>query len=219
MVLMSFVCLAFPLRILLEYILYKKIVKRKYPLFTTANILDLSVSGLQIGAIILNDTYDRFANIVDQLVKHRGDPYYHGKVFVYLVLYGMTVAFLCFRFILLLKIFSFLGPLIKTFIEMIGITLRYMFIWFALILSFASIAHITLFNDHPELRTLFLTFSTMLNFIYGDYEPSIFTDTTFGSIFVSIFMMITYVIGLNFCIALITQAYSDIYELRYYHYN
>ena len=170
-----------------------------------------------VGAIYLIIQYWTYYNI-DRTLTRPEEKYYKiflstetenfqpKTVFVYLIIV------IVYRMLFQLVYFKAFGPIVQIIIKMIAKCLVFLNLSLMFLFAFTMMAFI-LFNDIDEFSSIFYSFNTMYQSIFGGFDFTIYTKSYitreyYGRIFMCLFMLGFAVLIMNFLIAILSEVYS-----------
>ena len=110
---------------------------------------------------------------------------------------------------------SHYGPLIRMIYLMLGTVLRFLFVYFCLIMMYVAIMTSLFYTKVESYSSYALTARTMFaaslaNFSFDDFTQMDFEVEIVGTILLGIYLLISVVICLNLLIALLSNIYEQI---------
>ena len=132
-------------------------------------------------------------------------------IFVYLVVV------LIYRLLYQMVYFETFGALVQIIIKMIANCFKFLILSFMFLVAFTLLGHI-LFNDITEFSTIFYSFNTMYQSVFGGFDFSIYANSTitfeyYGRIFMCLFLLGFAVLIMNFLIAILSEVYANYNEV------
>ena len=120
---------------------------------------------------------------------------------------------LIFRFLYQQIYFGERGALVQIVIKMVAKIVNFLFIYFTIMLAF-SLVGFGLFYDVTELSSLSSSFNTMFQSSLGGFDYTLFnnainTSPLAGRIFLSIYLLVSSILLLNFLIAILNDTYTE----------
>ena len=108
--------------------------------------------------------------------------------------------------------FKAFGPIVQIILKMIAKCLLFLTLSLMFLFAFTMMAFI-LFNDIDEFSSIFYSFNTMYQSIFGGFDFTIYTKSYitreyYGRIFMCLFMLGFAVLVMNFLIAVLSEVYS-----------
>ena len=170
-----------------------------------------------VGAIYLIIQYWTYYNINRTLTRAE-EKYYKmflstetgevqpKNIFVYLIIV------IVYRMLYQLVYFKAFGPIVQIIIKMI--TKCFVFLILSLMFLFAfTLMGFILFYDINEFSSIFYSFNTMYQSIFGGFDFTIYTKSNvtkeyYGRIFMCLFLLGFAVLVMNFLIAILSEVYS-----------
>ena len=112
--------------------------------------------------------------------------------------------------------FSEHGALVQILISMGTKIINFLLIYFTIMLVFSLIGY-GLFYDVAEFSTLSSSFKTMFQSSLGGFDYTIFnsainTSPLIGRIFLSIYLLVSSILLLNFLIAILNEMITEVYK-------
>ena len=108
--------------------------------------------------------------------------------------------------------FEIFGALVQTVIKMFISCAKFLVLTFIFVVSFSALGH-NLFNDIEEFSTIFRSFNTMYQSIFGGFDFAIYSNSSitpeyYGRLFMWVYLLGFAVLIMNFLIAILTDTYS-----------
>ena len=126
-----------------------------------------------------------------------------------------------FIWVLIIRLFHMLiyfdeygfGILIQTIVKMAIKVIRFLVLYFTIILAFSFVGY-GLFYDIEDYSSLFKSYNTMFKsslggFDYSIYDNSTKSSSTAGRIYLSIYLLVSTILLLNFLIAILNDTYIE----------
>ena len=218
----GFIILTFPLRIVLEYMFARKL-NRKFQIYTTDNIIDISLAIVFAYRIMLEYVYYR--NNLSSLTTQEliGTTYYKN---IYILekdadtlayLYSIASTLLWIKILLLLRVTRLLGPLIKMIQRMINDIMIFMILFSIQLIIFATVATL-LFTSLSTYSSFNDSMLTLFQATLGSFDYTTIAQNsrgeTLGDVFLTIFLIMNMILFLNLLIAILSTTYSNLWELK-----
>lgn len=124
---------------------------------------------------------------------------------------GIGIMGMWLRVVLIFRASSFLGPFIKVIGKMTSDILIFFVLYMVILIAFASVGNLV-FSDVSEYSSLFEASITLFSSSLGGFDFST-VSTTFGRIYLALFLIISLIMLLNLLIAILSTTYS-FYESR-----
>ena len=170
-----------------------------------------------IGAIYLIVRYNTYYNI-DRTLSRPEEKYY--KIFISTegegiqpkVIFFLLIVVMVYRMFYQMAFFETFGSLVQTVIKMFISCAKFLVLTFIFVLSFSALGH-NLFNDIDDFSTIFRSFNTMYQSIFGGFDFTIYANSSitpeyYGRLFMWIYLLGFAVLIMNFLIAILTDTYS-----------
>ena len=127
-------------------------------------------------------------------------------IFVYLILVVM------YRILYQMAYFKTFGPIVQIIIKMIANCFVFLIISLMFLISFTIMGYV-LFYDIAEFSTIFRSFNTMYQSIFGGFDFTIYSNSSktaeyYGRIYLCVFLLGFAVLIMNFLIAILSEVYS-----------
>ena len=204
-----------------DWLQYLSYIVRK--ISTSALSINLSVAIVidfvhTVGAIYLIIEYCTYYNISRTLSRSE-EKYY--KMFASTedrgvqpkVIFAYLVIVLVYRLLYQMIYFQTFGALVQIIIKMVGSCLKFLMLSFIFLVAFTILGHI-LFNDINEFQSIFWSFNTMYQSVFGGFDFAIYANSTitpeyYGRIFMCLYLLGFAVLIMNFLIAILSEVYSN----------
>ena len=203
------------LLILLSYFIRRISIKALSSNFALLFVLDLVYAGFAIYLIIRFSLYYN----VDRTLSRYEEKYY--AMFLEtktnnlqpMHWFWYIVCVLIFRILYQQIYFGELGALVQIIIKMVVKVVRFLFIYFTIMLAFSLVGY-GLFYDIDNYSTLPKSFNTMFGSSLGGfdftlYDNSTVSSATAGRIYLSIYLLTSTILLLNFLIAILNDTYTE----------
>ena len=115
------------------------------------------------------------------------------------------------RVVLIFRASEFLGPFIKVIGKMFADIIIFFILYILILISFASVGTLAFFRT-SAYTNLYESVITLFGSSLGGFDYSAI-DSTFGDIYLSVFLIVSLILLLNLLIAILSTTYSY-YETR-----
>ena len=170
-----------------------------------------------VGAIYLIIRYNTDYNI-DRTLSRSEEKYYkiflstEGEGIQPKVIFFLLIVVLVYRMFYQMAFFEIFGALVQTVIKMFISCAKFLVLTFIFVVSFSTLGH-NLFNDIEEFSTIFRSFNTMYQSIFGGFDFTIYSNSSitpeyYGRLFMWVYLLGLAVLIMNFLIAILTDTYS-----------
>ena len=134
------------------------------------------------------------------------------------IVLGILVGIQFTRFIIALQVSRTFGPMVKILISMIVNLLLFLVLFWAVFFIFAG-SGLLLFEELNEYNDMYLSCSTLFssalgNFDYHTYDSLNDVSPYIGYAFLTIFLIIISILLLNFLIAILSNTYSSLNDVK-----
>ena len=131
---------------------------------------------------------------------------------------SVLTAFQFFRLILAFKLNRLFGPMAKTMASMFLDVVQFLGLFFSIFIVFMATGTL-LFSDLIEFKGFIDAFNTLFAASFASYDHTIYersknVDPIVGYVFITLYIIISSVLLLNFLIAILSSTYSFIQEQR-----
>ena len=213
----------FPFRIMLE-ILFAVKTKREIRIFTFTNFLDLLF--LSVFMIRFIEEYTKYENSLDKYKeKYKMAIRYYENIYEYSndellidFIYWIGVFSLWIRFLYMLRLTKFLGPLLKMISLMLWEILTFMVLYVIILIIYSSIGTLLFYSDdqYQDFWTAFITLfsSTLGNFDFTELSTQA-KGKLVGDLYLISFLVITAILTLNLLVAILTNIYQNLESKRF----
>lgn len=123
-----------------------------------------------------------------------------------------------FRLMLAFRLNRLFGPMAKTMASMFVDVLQFLGLFFTIFVVFMASGTL-LFSELPEYKDYTDAFNTLFAASFANYDPTIYANSQnvepfVGYIFISVYLIVSSVLLLNFLIAILSTTYSSIQEQK-----
>jgi hypothetical protein len=129
-------------------------------------------------------------------------------------IYAMLLVIQFARVLFIFRASKYFGKMLEIFISMISDLLKFLVIFFIILVIFIGAGRTLFFDIDPfdtfETALIYLIRASLGDFDYDDFEESNVLDHHYGYIYLTLFLVIANVTLLNFLIAILSDIYSII---------
>ena len=203
--------------IFLSYFVRKISIKNLSKNFLVLFLLDLANTALAIYLIIKFVFYYN----IDRILTRPEEKYYRMLQEIESNTLQPMHWFIYCIWILVIRVFHILiyfdefalGVLILIIVKMAIKVLKFLVLYFTIILAFSFVGY-GMFYDIEEYSTIFKSYNTMFKSSLGGYDYSIYdnsvkSSSTAGRIYLSIYLLVSTILLLNFLIAILNDTYAE----------
>ena len=207
----------YPIRIVLEALFAVK-TKRKIKLLTFTNLLDCTF--WVVFVVRLVKEYAAYeVDLSNYTQKHKMAVRYYENIYKYnndslLIdfIYWIGAFVLWIRFLYMLRLTKFLGPLIKMISLMIWEIIIFMVLFMIVLVIYSSVGTL-LFYSVTEYKDFWTSFITLFSWTLSNFDFTVLSRQAkgelIGDIYLLSFLILTSILMLNLLIAILSSVYSN----------
>ena len=128
------------------------------------------------------------------------------------VIFAYLVIVMMYRLLFQMVYFNTFGALVQIIIQMIVSCFKFLILSLIFLVAFTILGYI-LFNDIDQFKSIFWSFNTMYQSVFGGFDFTIYSSSTItpefcGRIFMCLFLLGFAVLVMNFLIAILSEVYG-----------
>ena len=128
------------------------------------------------------------------------------------VIFAYLVIVMMYRLLFQMVYFNTFGALVQIIIQMIVSCFKFLILSLIFLVAFTILGYI-LFNDIDQFKSIFWSFNTMYQSVFGGFDFTIYSSSTItpefcGRLFMCLFLLGFAVLVMNFLIAILSEVYA-----------